>query len=76
MPPCKKIFVKAFKNNNIVLNVNCLRCHYTLFFDIFQHVLHIYFKFYVKSNFIITITIAPGIPRMPIKIDVIKFNPM
>ena len=35
MPPYK-IFVKAVKNNSIVLNVNCLRYYYIIFFDIFQ----------------------------------------
>lgn len=33
-------------------------------------------KIYVKSNFIITITIAPGIPSKPIKIEVIRFRPI
>lgn len=33
-------------------------------------------NFYINNNFIITITIAPGIPRIPTKIEVTKFNPM
>ena len=32
--------------------------------------------FYINNTFIITITIAPGIPKMPTKIEVIKFNPI
>ena len=35
-----------------------------------------YFFFYINSNFIIIITIAPGIPKTPTKIEVIKFNPI
>lgn len=33
-------------------------------------------KPFQTNNFITTITIAPGIPRIPIKIEVIKFNPI
>ena len=32
--------------------------------------------FYINNNFIITITTAPGIPKTPINIEVIKFNPI
>ena len=74
MPPYK-IFVIAFKNNSIILNVNYLHCNYTLFFDIFQQIL-CFLKFHHKINFIIIITIAPGIPKTPTNIDVIKFNPI
>ena len=36
----------------------------------------IYYITQIKNNFINTITIAPGIPKIPTKIEVIKFNPI
>lgn len=37
---------------------------------------HFVLLFFYINSFITTITIAPGIPRIPIKIEVIKFNPI